>query len=192
MSTVTFWTWWKVEPPRIWVQRAKIRKKFCWIKKADIGNISLEIPWFRFYLCGFLNSVKIWRASSNLLCPHVLTRVCANIKLLHYNNINVRWILMQRRLMSLNMAPMFQNLMTHKVYTVFFVAKAKKCFDKFNLQYVVIPGVGGWKYVWWYFMAKNQLWDIYQRNLEQWHVLFVRTTRLQLFQKYICQRFHIL
>ena len=40
-------------------------------------------------------------------------------------------------------------------YTVFFVAKAKKCFDKFNLQYVVIPGVGGWKYVWWYFMAKN-------------------------------------
>ena len=45
--------------------------------------------------------------------------------------------------MSLNMAPMFQNLMTHKVYTVFFVAKAKKYFDKFNLQYIVIPGVGG-------------------------------------------------
>ena len=49
--------------------------------------------------------------------------------------------------MSLNMAPMFQNLMTHKVYTVFCEAMAKKSFDKFSLQCVVIPGVGSGKYV---------------------------------------------
>ena len=42
---------------------------------------------------------------------------------------------------------MFQNLMTHKVYTVFFEAMAKKSFDKFSLQCVVIPGVGSGKYV---------------------------------------------
>ena len=57
--------------------------------------------------------------------------------------------------MSLNMAPMFQNLMTHKVYTVFCEAMAKKSFDKFSLQCVVITGVGSGKYVWRYYMAKK-------------------------------------